>query len=56
MAYEQKGYSQLTEYLKAKGLQKGYLVSFCTNIRMPQESRWLVHDGHTIYETIVECG
>lgn len=55
-AYEQKGYDQLAEYLEAKGLRQGYIVSFCGNVRKPRENRWFQHHGHDICEVIVECG
>ena len=55
-AYEQQGYSQLAGYLDAKGLRQGYMVSFCTNVKKPQENQWLTYGGHEIYETVVECG
>ncbi len=55
-AYEQKGCGQLVEYLEAKGLHQGYLVSFCSNVKKPQENRWFRHHGYDICEVIVECG
>lgn len=55
-AYEQKGYEQLAEYLAARGLKKGYLVSFCRNVKKPQRERWLRYGPYEICEVIVECG
>lgn len=54
--YEQKGYEQLAEYLEAKGLREGYMISFSNNIKKPQGNRWFQYKGHDIYEVIVECG
>lgn len=54
--YERKGYDQLAEYLGARGLRQGYLVSFCSNAKKPQEDRWFQHRGYDICEVIVECG
>ena len=33
LSYEKSGYDQLTDYLEAKGLQEGYLVSFSRNVK-----------------------
>lgn len=54
-AYEQKGYDQLVAYLEAKGLQKGYMISFCGNRKKPKEDQWIQYRGHDIFEVIVEC-
>ncbi len=53
-AYEQKGCCQLVDYLRAKGLRQGYLVSFCRR-KKPQKPRWISYEGYKIYEVIVEC-
>lgn len=54
-AYEQKGYDQLVDYLEAKELRQGYLISFSRNRKKPKEDQWLHYKGHDIYEVIVEC-
>lgn len=54
-AYEQKGYGQLVDYLEARGLKQGYLVSFCRNRKEVGEGRWIPYRGHEIFESIVEC-
>lgn len=56
LSYEKIGYDQLTDYLEAKGLQEGYLVSFSRNVKKPREDGVFSHRGHKIYEVIVECG
>lgn len=54
--YEKNGYDQLVGYLEARGLKAGYLISFCSNVKKPHSRHWIHHDGHEIYEVIVECG
>lgn len=54
-AYEQKGYDQLVDYLEAKGLRQGYMVSFSKNKKKPKEDQWMRYRGHDIFEVIVEC-
>lgn len=53
--YEQKGFDQLVDYLEAKGLQQGYMISFCRNRKKPKEDQWMRYRGHDIFEVIVEC-
>ncbi len=50
---EQEGYEQLTGYLDARGLKRGYLVSFCANSKAPRENQEFVYKGHKIYEVII---
>lgn len=54
-AYEQKGYGQLAEYLDARGLRKGYMISFSRNKRKPKEDQWLHYKEFDIFEVIVDC-
>ena len=49
----QEGYCQLAGYLDARGLEQGYLVSFCENRKVPEENRELEYGGHKIYEVII---
>lgn len=56
LAYEQAGYEQLAGYLEGKDLKKGYLVSFCRNIKKPKEDGWFRYKGFDICEVIVESG
>jgi hypothetical protein len=46
-------YDQLTNYLDARGVQKGYLLSFCENQEAPHREGPLVHNGHDIFEVVV---
>ena len=55
-AYEQKGYNQLIDYLEAKGLKQGYMISFSGNETKPREDHWVLYRGHEIFEAVVECG
>lgn len=54
-AYEQKGYNQLADYLEARSLKQGYMVSFCRNKKKPRGDQWVSHRGYDIFEVIVEC-
>lgn len=51
--YEEKGYDQLVDYLEARQVKKGYLLSFCENSKRPQADRIFKHRGHDICEVIV---
>lgn len=51
--YEQDGYDQLVRYLEARGLEKGYLLSFCDNKKTPRKNRTFRHCGHEICEVII---
>lgn len=55
-AYEQKEYNQLIDYLEAKGLKQGYMISFSGNETKPREDHWVLYRGHEIFEAVVECG
>lgn len=50
---ERQGYQQLANYLEARGLEEGYLVSFCSNIKSPKENQEIGCQGHKIYEVVV---
>lgn len=49
---QQKAYDQLVDYLEARGVDKGYLLSFCDNQAAPREGKRFIHRGHEIYEVI----
>ncbi|MBE6329660.1 MAG: AAA family ATPase [Bacteroidales bacterium] len=53
--YEVEGKVQLAEYLKTRGLNEGYLVtfSFMKNKTVQEEPEWVEHDGKRIYEAII---
>ncbi|MBR6659021.1 MAG: AAA-like domain-containing protein [Paludibacteraceae bacterium] len=53
--YEVEGKVQLAEYLKTRGLNEGYLVtfSFLKNKTIQEEPEWIEHDGKQIYEAII---
>jgi hypothetical protein len=53
--YEIEGKVQLAEYLKTRGLDEGYLVtfSFLKNKTVQEEPEWIEHDGKRIYEAII---
>jgi hypothetical protein len=53
--YEVEGKVQLAEYLKTRGLNEGYLVtfSFLKNKTVQEEPEWVEHDGKRIYEAII---
>lgn len=51
--YEQSGYDQLIRYLEARGVEKGYMLSFCNNKEAPHEDRTFHYCGHEICEVIV---
>lgn len=50
---ERDGYDQLAGYLDARGLERGYLVSFCENAKVPKENQEIVYKGHKIYEVVI---
>lgn len=50
---EQAAYEQLAGYLDARGVQKGYLLSFCDARSATTTERIFIHNGHEIFETIV---
>jgi uncharacterized protein involved in outer membrane biogenesis len=53
--YEIEGKVQLAEYLKTRGLDEGYLVtfSFLKNKTVQEEPEWIEHDGKRIYEAVI---
>lgn len=51
--YEAEGYEQLAGYLDARGVHRGYLLSFCDNKKSPREDRVLNYKGCEIYEVVV---
>lgn len=51
--YGEDGYGQLAGYLKAHGMQRVYLLSFCDNKKSPRENRLLNYNGFEIYEEVV---
>lgn len=51
--YEQSGYDQLVRYLEARGVEKGYMLSFCDNRETPREDRTFQYQGHEICEVII---
>lgn len=51
--YERSGYDQLVRYLEARGVKKGYMLSFCDNKETPHKDRTFVHYGFEICEVIV---
>lgn len=53
--YEQKGYEQLADYLDARNLKEGYLISFCTSSSRNSGSDTIQCRGHELYEVIVKC-
>ena len=56
MKYEEKAYDQLVDYLEVRGVEKGYLLSFCSNQSVPYEFREFEHRGHEVCEVIVGYG
>ena len=54
-AYEKKGYDQLIQYLDAREIYKGYLISFCRNRKQPQANKAFIYQSHELYEVIIEC-
>lgn len=54
--YEREGYDQLVRYLEARGVEKGYMLSFCDNRKSPRKDRVFQYDGHEICEVIVAYG
>lgn len=53
MKYEEKAYDQLVDYLEARGVQKGYLLSFCSNQSQPYEVREFQYRGRDIFEIVL---
>ena len=53
--YEKEGRAQLAGYLKQRGLQEGYLVtfSFLKNKVVQEEPEWIEYDGKRIYEAVI---
>lgn len=51
--YERSGYDQLVRYLEARGVEKGYMLSFCDNKKTPREDQTFMYRGHEICEVIV---
>lgn len=51
--YEQEGYDQLVRYLEARGVEKGYLLSFCDNKKAPREDQTFWYCGHEICEVVI---
>lgn len=51
--YELKAYDQLTGYLAARGVRKGYLLSFCDNKKVPHKNQVFNYNGFEIYEVVV---
>lgn len=51
--YEQKGYDQLVRYLDARGVEKGYMLSFCDNKETSHEDQTFWYCGHEICEVII---
>lgn len=51
--YERSGYDQLVRYLEARGVEKGYMLSFCDNQKKPREDQTFLHGGHEICEVII---
>lgn len=53
--YEVEGKVQLAEYLSARGLDEGYLVtfSFLKDKVVQDEPEWIEHQGKRIYEAVI---
>ena len=53
--YETDGKTQLANYLKQRGLQEGYLItfSFLKNKVVQEEPQWIEHEGKRIYEAVI---
>ena len=53
--YEISGREQLSEYLAARGLDSGFLVtfSFLKNKVVQEKPEWIKYDGKRIYEAII---
>lgn len=51
--YEQRGFDQLIRYLEARGIKKGYMLSFCDNRKEPRKGQTFVYRDHEIFEVIV---
>ena len=52
-SYEEKGISQLSEYLDIQGLPEGYLLIFNFNINKHTAAEWIEINGKRIFEVIV---
>ena len=51
--YEKEAYEQLADYLEAREIETGYLLSFCHNRTAPRKGQMILCRGHRIYEVIV---
>ena len=56
--YEISGRDQLSEYLDARNLAEGYLVtfSFLKEKTVQEKPEWIEHNGKKIYEAVIDCG
>ena len=56
--YEISGRDQLSEYLDARNLAEGYLVtfSFLKEKTAQEKPEWIEHNGKQIYEAVIDCG
>ena len=56
--YEISGRDQLSEYLDARNLAEGYLVtfSFLKEKTAQEKPEWIKHNGKKIYEAVIDCG
>ena len=56
--YETDGKIQLSNYLKSRNLNSGYLVTFSfLKEKSPQEvPEWIEYNGKRIYEAVIDCG
>ena len=56
--YELSGRDQLSEYLAARKLDTGYLItfSFLKEKKLQDEPEWIHHNGMRILETVIDCG
>ena len=52
------GRDQLSEYLDARNLVEGYLVtfSFLKEKTVQEKPEWIEHNGKKIYESVIDCG
>ncbi|MDO4340115.1 MAG: AAA-like domain-containing protein [Eubacteriales bacterium] len=50
---EKEAYEQLSGYLDARGVETGYLLSFCTNKKPIYKEQIIKYNGHEIYEVVV---
>jgi hypothetical protein len=49
----QAALDQLTDYLRARGQNRGYLLSFADTKQSPRPGGWLTHAGCEIFEAVV---